>query len=230
MKVAVILASAGKGKRLGLGIDKPFVNLGGKPLLFYSIETFLKIDRYIKQIVIVCRKKYFSLIRRNFSSSKIILIEGGRRRQDSVYFGLKVVKEDIDYVIIHDGARPFVKEEKVEKIVKYLRKGYAGVILGLPENDCLKLVKKGIAKKTIERRGIYRIQTPQGFKRKVLLDAYQRFRKRKVYDDSQFLEFVGKRVKIVEGDYLNIKITYPQDLILGELILKIRDEKKFSKS
>ncbi|MCD6583145.1 MAG: 2-C-methyl-D-erythritol 4-phosphate cytidylyltransferase [Candidatus Omnitrophica bacterium] len=230
MKVAVILASAGRGRRLGLKIDKPFVNLGGKPLLFYSIETFLKIDRYIDQIVVVCRRKYFSLIKREFSSPKITLTEGGRRRQDSVYLGLKAVKESIEYVIIHDGARPFVKEEKVKEIVNYLRKGYVGVTLGLPENDCLKLIERGAIKKTVERREIYRIQTPQGFKKEVLFDAYQRFRRRKVYDDSQFLELLGKKVKMVEGDYLNIKITYPQDLILGELILKMRDEKRSFKN
>ncbi len=220
MKCALILVCAGRGRRLKKKTDKSFVRLGKFPLFYYSYSVFRNI-KYFSQIIIVSRKKYFPLIKRYTKDRRVFLTTGGLRRQDSVYKGLLLVKEDIDYVFIHDGARPFINRAMIGRLKKKVFK-YKAVVVGLRINDAVKVVERNIIKHSLERKNLWYIQTPQVFERKLLSKAYNKFRKFFVYDDSEFIVKLSQPVKVIEGEFWNIKVTYPQDLVLARAILKMK--------
>lgn len=214
MKVGVVLVCAGKGKRLGKA-DKTTLKLGASPPFVHALKAFKGISN-IKQIVLVLRKDHFSFARRKLKTKKITLVEGGRQRKDSVYNGLCALDKAIDYVLIHDGARPFISKEVVNRILKELKK-HPAVICGLRAKDTVKLVdSKNFVRKTLDRNNIFLVQTPQGFKRDLILKAYKKIKRKNLFDDAQILELIRKKVKIVEGDIFNFKITYPKDYILAK--------------
>lgn len=232
MKIGVVIVSAGKGKRLAKG-DKATLRLSGKPLFCKSFNTFKSI-KGIGEIVLVLRKSNFALAKKHIFSKgesasdgkgkDIRLVEGGVKRADSVFRGLSALSEDIEYVLIHDAARPFVTKRIILDILKELKK-HPAVICGLKCPDTLKLIKKGVVKKTLSREDVYFIQTPQGFRKKTIIQAYKKFRKRRfippktgLTDDAQMLEIIGKKIKVIPGDLLNFKITYPEDLKLAQII------------
>jgi len=231
MRVGVVIVSAGRGTRLAKG-DKAVLKLAGKPLFYKALAVFRSI-KAIREIILVLRKDNFSLAKKFISSlnkqgKRIILVEGGEKRADSVFKGLSVLSDDIDSVLIHDGARPFVNRKLILGILRELKK-YPAVTCGLRCPDTLKLVKQGFIKKTLDRDGVYLVQTPQGFKKKVILMAYKRLKSGEFVlkgaeftDDAQILEAMGKPVRMVAGDILNFKITYPEDLRLAGKLSKIR--------
>ncbi len=214
-KVGVVIVSAGKGKRLAKG-DKATLRLSGKPLFCKALSIFKSI-RGVGEIVLVLRKENFPLAKKQIRDKSITLAEGGARRADSVFKGLLALSKDTEYVLIHDAARPFVTKKIILEILKELKKHLA-VICGLRCPDTLKLVKEGLVKKTLDREDVYLIQTPQGFKKDVILQAYKKFRKRDLTDDAQMLETIGKPVKVVYGDIFNFKVTYPRDFKLAKII------------
>ena len=221
-KVGVVIVSAGKGKRLIKG-DKATLRLSDKPLFCKALSTFKSI-KGVEEIVLVLRKENFPLAKRHIKSKNIILAEGGAKRADSVSKGLSALSKDIEYVLIHDAARPFVTKKIILNMLKELKK-YPAVICGLRCPDTLKLVRKSLVEKTLSREDVYLIQTPQGFRRKIIVSAYQRFRgknlvrsKTGLTDDAQMLEIIGKKVKVIPGELSNFKITYPQDLKLAKII------------
>ncbi|MFH1769020.1 MAG: 2-C-methyl-D-erythritol 4-phosphate cytidylyltransferase [Candidatus Omnitrophota bacterium] len=217
MKFGVVLVCAGRGKRLKKRTDKAFVKIEGIPLFYYSYKVFKETEG-ISRIVCVTRREYFPFIRSYVKDKSLKLTAGGLRRQDSVYQGLLSLDSDIDYVIIHDAARPFIGCRMIRKIKKEVIK-HKAVSLALKVKDAVKKGKKGFIEKTVERKELYSIQTPQAFSKELLLAAYRRFRKVPVYDDAEMIELMGRKVKIIEGAFLNIKITYPDDLILAKKIL-----------
>jgi len=221
-KVGVVIVSAGKGKRLAKG-DKATLKLSGKPLFCKSLNTFKSI-KGIKEIVLVLRRSNFALAKKHIKGKNTSLVEGGKKRADSVFKGLSALSKDIEYVLIHDAARPFITKKTILDILKELKK-HPAVICGLRCPDTLKLVKKGVVRETLNRENVYLIQTPQGFRRKVILQAYKKFRKRRftplkagLTDDAQMLEAIGKPVKVIYGDIFNFKITYSRDFRLAKII------------
>lgn len=212
-KVAAVIVCAGKGKRLGKK-DKATLKIGSKPIFYPSVSVFRKIKQ-IKQIILVLRKKNFALAAK-YIKQGVILVEGGKERRDSVLNGLVKVGKDINYVLVHDGARPFITKELVLKVLKELKK-YPAVVPAVAATDTLKLVKKGVVKKTLDRKCIYAVQTPQGFKKDLLLKAYKTVKK-KVTDDAKMIELLNKTVRVIAGDPHNFKITYLQDLKLAKAI------------
>ena len=221
MKYAVILLCAGRGKRLRKREDKAFVKISNIPLFYYSYSVFSGL-KYFSQIIIVARSYYFPLIKRYTKNSRVDMITGGPRRQDSVRRGLTLVKRDIDYVFIHDGARPFVTRELIERVKDNVIK-FNAVIPGIRLKDAVKIAGRKVVSKTLNRKNLWCIQTPQAFRKNLLIDAYNRFNRNDAYDDAEIVMRLGRKIKIIEGDYFNIKITYPQDLLLAEAILKIKD-------
>jgi 2-C-methyl-D-erythritol 4-phosphate cytidylyltransferase len=217
MKIGVILVCAGGGKRLKYNKDKAFVRLGKKPLLWYSLKTFLALSA-IREVVVVVSKKSFPLAVHILKEKKVKVAEGGIRRQDSVYQGLVNLSGDIDTVLVHDGARPFVSRRQITELIKALRRNPA-VTLGVPVKEALKKVKKTTIMVPIDRNDIYMIQTPQGFKRDLLTSAFKRFKKKNVYDETELIGLLGKKVKVIPGDYKNIKVTYQEDLETAEAFL-----------
>ena len=220
MASAVIVA-AGMGKRMGAGINKAYLLLGGKTILEQTVTVFENC-RKIEEIVVVTddTEKCRELLKGFKKVTKIVL--GGATRQDSVKNGLKMCQGE--FVAIHDGARALITAEKIEKVIEDAKK-FGAAALGVKCKDTLKASdENGFIAKTLDRDWIYRIQTPQVFKRTEIEEAHSKINS-ELTDDCAVMELVGKKVKITEGSYENIKITTPEDLIIAEKILEKRKNK-----
>lgn len=227
MKCTAIILAAGQGKRMKTKVQKQFLMLQGKPLLYYSLACFQKSDE-IQEIVVVTGKESIDYCRseiiEKYGFTKVKSIaEGGKERYDSVYAGLEACSADTDYVFIHDGARPFVTEN-------ILRRGYDTVckcracVAGMPSKDTIKIVDdKTYSTATPERKYVWAVQTPQIFETELITDAYSRLMREhsvQVTDDAMVLEQMLKMpVKLFEGSYENIKITTPEDLDIAKMFL-----------
>lgn len=225
-KVAAIIVAGGSGKRMGMNIKKQFIELDGKATLAHTIEVFNKC-KIIDEIIVVVGKADKEKVRTEIVSRydyrKVIqIVEGGKERQDSVYNGLMSVSDEVQYVMIHDGARPFISEEILEKAFIMTKERHATVV-AVPVKDTIKVVNEALeVEGTPNRSTLWSIQTPQSFKKELLMEAYAYAKEEglTVTDDSMLVEAYGKKVYIVEGDYNNIKITTPEDLVLGQAILR----------
>lgn len=223
--VAAIIVAGGSGKRMGMNIKKQFIELNEKPILAHTIEAFNKC-KVIDEIIVVVGKEDKTKVKAEivdrYGYHKVTqIVEGGAERQDSVYNGLLAVKDEIEYVMIHDGARPFISEEIVEKSLSMTKEKQATVV-AVPVKDTIKVVnEEHEVENTPKRSTLWSVQTPQSFKKELLTEAYAYAKERKltVTDDSMLVEAYGKKVYVVEGEYNNIKITTPEDLVLGQAIL-----------
>lgn len=224
MKVTCIVPAAGKGKRLKSGRDKVFVNLGGEPLLSRTLKALHGCPFIDSIIVVVSANKIKSCERlaRKYGLKKVKnIIRGGRRRFDSVREGLKEAK-DTDFVLIHDGARPFIEQDLVAKVFGAAKK-YGAALCATPSKQTLKSVTGELfVDGTPERKYIWEAQTPQAFRRDLIVKAYRKARKNSATDDAMLVERLGHRVKIVQGSPRNIKITTPEDLKLAEALIRNR--------
>lgn len=215
MKVAAIIAAGGSGKRMGR--PKQFLPLLGRMVLEWSLEVFKKI-RSIEQIILTVSGDDLERAR----NLGVLVTEGGVARQDSVANGLKLVSPDCDLVLIHDGARPLITPDIVEKAIAEAGE-HGAVAVGVPVTDTIKQVESGewTVEKTVDRGKLWSAQTPQVFKYEIITQAYKKA-KRKVTDDAQLVEDLGIKVKMIMGSYQNIKITSPEDLLIAEAILRSR--------
>lgn len=228
MHVTAILLAAGKGLRLKTKVSKPLVEINSKPAIIYSLDTLSK-HPLIKEIILVANsdnlKEILNKIRRYRINNIKDVVLGGRLRQDSVIKGLNAVDERADLVLIHDSARPFIEERLVTSVIKTARK-YQAAIAGVPVKATIKrvassqksVVRGKFIEKTLDRKNLWEIQTPQVFKRELILEAYKKFGNSEVTDDASLVEKLGHRVRVVMGSYNNIKITTAEDLILAEAI------------
>jgi 2-C-methyl-D-erythritol 4-phosphate cytidylyltransferase len=227
-KAAAIIAAAGWGRRFGGGIKKQFQPLGGKPVLAHSIQS-LEESPSVGEIVLVVPQDLL-----NYSLEEIVdrfefkkvtkIIPGGEERQYSVRRGFDSVSGGTDIVVVHDGVRPFVKVNLIEEVIKgALQSG--GAIAALPVKDTVKESSScgNYVEKSIPRKLLWLAQTPQAFKYEILKRAYEEAERGGFLgtDESSLVERLGVQVKLVEGSHMNIKITNEEDLLLGELILKI---------
>ena len=204
MKYSLVLLAAGKGERLNLGYNKVMYHFNdGKTIIQKSLEIFID-DPDLEEVILVVNEQSDIEV----DDSRIRKVYGGATRRDSVRNGLNEVK--CDYVLIHDGARPYLKKEHLQKVKEALKDNDA-VILGVYSKDTVKEVSDGYVKKTLDRNNIFLVQTPQAFKTSLIRDAYNTL-KDSFTDDSSLLESLGIPVKVVVGDYSNIKITYKEDL------------------
>ena len=208
MKIGVVLVCAGVGKRFGK-VDKAVAKLSAKPLFLHALKKFLGI-KAVSQVALVMRAKNFSVANRYAGDKRIVLVEGGKERQDSVKNGLLALDKKITHVLIHDGARPFVDKATILRVINALKKSSA-VICAVPARDTIKVAKGGVVKSTLDRNQLVCAQTPQGFKKELIEKGYKKLRK-KVFDDAQVVELMGKKTKVVKGSENNIKVTYRKDL------------------
>lgn len=222
----VVVAAAGKGSRMKSFTNKQYMLLNSRPVLSYSLDFFEKMD-VVDEILVVCGADEIEYCQREiidrFHYNKVSrLLPGGRERQDSVWTGLQELGEDTDLVAVHDGARPLLSSAVFFRLVSEAEK-WGAAIPGIISKDTLKAVDRdGFVRQTLDRNAVYGIQTPQIFKFSELLTAY-----RQAYEDdfrgtddaSLFEHYIG-RVKVVEGDYNNLKITTPEDMITAEALLK----------
>jgi 2-C-methyl-D-erythritol 4-phosphate cytidylyltransferase len=203
------------------GIDKVFAQLGGRPALAYVLDAFEKCES-ISQIIVVVSKanlaKCRELVAREKRSKHIEVCAGGKRRQDSVAVGLKQLK-DCDWVVIHDGARPLVTKELVERGLEVARETGAAVA-AVPVTDTIKVAGDDrIVRQTPPRQNLWAVQTPQVFLVGLISKAYQKA-KGEVTDDASLVEALGNKVKLYMGSYDNIKITTGNDLLVAEALLE----------
>jgi len=226
MKLGVVIAAAGAGKRMGSAIKKQFLSLQNKPILLHTLEQFIDFPG-VEEIVIVTGAEDMELTRELVSSyPRVLVVPGGKERQDSVYAGLKALRNS-EYVLIHDGARPFISQSAIQRLVDQLKEKQA-VVLAVPVKDTIKQVnKQGVVEHTPPRESLWAIQTPQAFHIPLIMKAYLHAEEQGFYgtDDASLLEFYGEKVYVVMGEYTNIKITTPEDLWLGEMILHKKEGK-----
>ena len=226
-KVSVIIVAGGSGKRMGMAIKKQYILLEEKEVLAHTIETFNNCT-FIDEIIVVVGEEEIEAtwenIIKKYGYTKVKqVVAGGKERQDSVYNGLINTDNQSKYVMIHDGARPFITKETISKALEAVKQNKACVV-AVPVKDTIKVVNN--ASKEIEhtpkRETLWSVQTPQCFEKDMLLSAYQFAHENNlaVTDDSMLVEAYGKKVYIVEGEYTNIKITTKDDLILGKAILE----------
>lgn len=231
MNLALIVA-AGKGKRMGIDGGKQFLPLIDKPALAHTLISFqqaLSID----SIIVITRKenfdKCFSIIDKHNITKVDKVVIGGDERQDSVYNGLKSAMDFkmTDIVAVHDGARPLVEPDLVNRVVG-AAEGCDGAIAGIPAKDTIKLVEDGYATRTLDRSQLWQIQTPQAFSFDILMRAHEAARAEgfRGTDDSVLVERIGGKIKVVSGSEENIKITTPTDLVIAEAILRERNKRR----
>jgi len=214
MKVAVIIAAGGSGKRMGR--PKQFLPLAGKAVVEWTIEVFRKI-KTVEQIVLAVPEDDLERAK----NLGVTVVAGGEERGDSVKNGLKAISPDCDLVIIHDGARPLITPDIIEKAISEAKE-YGAAIVGVPAKDTIKRVGDDLViKDTVDRQALWQAQTPQIFKYEIITRAYAK--KRSATDDAKLVEDLGIKVKMVMGSYENIKITTPEDLIVAEAILRSRN-------
>lgn len=220
----VILAAAGEGRRLGSRLPKALVPLAGTPLFLHSLRTFAGLP-FVREIAIVLPAEWVDRIRRKLGKrlealKVTTLVPGGVRRQDSVRIGLEATTSPV--VLVHDAARPLVTREAVTALTRAAAR-HGAAVLSHPAVDTIKIADaRGRVVSTPDRSRVWHAQTPQGFRRAVLVNAYRVNGRADATDDVQLVERAGGTVVIVAGPPTNFKITTPEDLARAEKLLDRR--------
>lgn len=226
---AVVLAG-GQGKRMESDIQKQYMMLCGKPLIAYALEAFEKSS--VEQLVLVTAAGEEETVRRRiveaFGFSKVIsVVAGGKERYHSVYEGLKALK-NCEYVLIHDGARPLVSAEMIERAILGA-KNHKACAVGMPVKDTIKISdENGFAAATPDRSCLWQVQTPQAFSYTLVRSAYDKIMAEPklqtgITDDAMVVESCTScKVKLIKGSYENLKVTTPEDMILAEALIQRR--------
>ena len=225
-KYTAIVLAAGSGKRMNSKVHKQYLIIQDRPVLYYSLKAFE--DSAVDEIVLVVAKGEEKFCRKEivdkYGISKVkAIVEGGKERYHSVFEGLKQTS-DADYVLIHDGARPFVNQDIIRRCMQEVQK-YQACVVGMPVKDTIKIAdEEGYAKQTPDRKNVWMIQTPQTFSYALIYEAYEEMLKTEdtaITDDAMVLERIkGKKSKLIEGSYRNIKITTPEDLLIANVYLQ----------
>ena len=221
--ISAIILAGGKGTRMGANISKQYIKLKGKPILYYTIKRFSE-SKDIDKIIVVLPKDEIDYCKEKvldkYSLHVDLIVEGGKERQDSVMNALnELIDEEI--VLIHDGARPFVSQRIIDEGIKYARL-YGASAPGVMPKDTIKIKgDNNFALSTPDRNTLVAIQTPQVFKFGIIKECHKKVKEEdiKVTDDTMVVETYGNKVYLYEGDYTNIKVTTPEDLILAEKLI-----------
>lgn len=228
MKTVAIIPAGGAGRRMKSGIPKQYLPLAGIPVLVHTLQAF-HLSALIDEIFLVVPEEDIPEVRRDIVSkygiSKVVLVlAGGGRRQDSVRNALSHVRDEHGIVVVHDGVRPFVSGEIIIGAVA-AAKEYGAAAVGVPIKDTVKEADAdGWVKKTVARDGLWLTQTPQAFRREIIVAAYEKAAADGFYgtDDASLVERTGTPVRMIPGDCGNIKLTTPEDLLLGDVMISRR--------
>lgn len=220
--VAAIITAGGRGVRIGGDVPKQFLELNGKPILQHTLENF-RLTGLVDEVVLVVPADSVEQVEQDyqqFGDWLTCVVAGGRERQDSVGNGLDALGPEADIVMVHDGVRPFVSVEMLQQSIEVAHES-GGAICAIPVSDTLKRADEdGEVSETVDRQGLWRMQTPQTFSRSLIEEAFDKARADNYYgtDEGMLVERLGRPVKLVNGSEFNIKITRPEDLVLGERI------------
>jgi 2-C-methyl-D-erythritol 4-phosphate cytidylyltransferase len=219
MKNAAIIVAAGVGKRFGSRVPKQFLNLNGRPVFLWSVEAFASIKSF-KQIIVVVPYGMVESLSLKYKTC-FVCTAGGNERFDSVKNGLALIGDDIEFIAVHDAARPLISKKDILSVLEKAAKTKAAVAVESAK-DTVKLVSvaDGYILKTLDRAILRNAQTPQIFKTELLKRAYSEKMSAGITDDSQLVENLKIKVSAVETKFLNFKITTKQDFELAEKILK----------
>ena len=221
--ISAIVLAGGRGKRMNYHKSKQFIEIKGKPVLVYTLEKFIY-NKSIDEVILVlpedevdyCKKEV--LQKYSWKVDRIVI--GGKERQDSVFNALEAM-EKANIVLIHDGARPFISEKIIEEGIKYANI-YGAAAPGVTPKDTIKIKNEdNISVDTPDRNTLVAVQTPQCFKYDEIYQCHRKIKEENaiVTDDTSVVERYGHKVYLYEGDYTNIKITTPEDLILAERLI-----------
>lgn len=222
MNTSVIIVCAGNSTRMG-GVNKILLPLGDRLVIGVTMQAFQKCES-ISEIVIVAREADIPAIKAEAEAAGITklsaCVTGGATRQESVINGVKQISKESQLVAVHDGARPLVKPEHIERVIKDASV-FGGATLGVPVKDTIKTVNDGLITDTPPRKYLYITQTPQIFKRQLYFEGIDFALEHGLdfTDDCQLVEAIGGKVAMTTGDYTNIKITTPEDIKLAEVLL-----------
>ena len=237
--LSVIIVAAGSSERMGF--DKLFALVSGKPVIAHTIAAFERTD-CVDEIILVGRADCLGELRKVVEQPTKVkeIVAGGTERSDSVRAGLDHLNPKSDFVAVHDAARPLVTPEKITRVFEVCRTTGGAATLAEPINDTLKRAdlaavaasaKEAVdlaVKESVDRSGIYGMQTPQVFARKLLEEAYQEVARKNVSvtDEVSAVELLGRKIVLVANHDFNFKITYPRDLPMAEFVLKQRAANK----
>lgn len=229
MNYNAVVVAAGRGERMGAQMNKVLLPLQGVPIIVHTLRIFEQ-DDACSSIVLVVKQtetEAFDQILATYQlKKKVQIVSGGKERQDSVFQGLLALESSGEsIVLIHDGARPFVPEEKISGVVRAASRTGAA-LLAVRVKDTIKEAAGHQVRKTLDRSSLWAAQTPQAFRLSVILEAHRTGRRQglNVTDDASLVERLGQAVAIVEGNYHNIKITTPEDMLIAGQFLKGGEE------
>lgn len=228
LRTVALVPAAGRGLRMGGPVPKQFLALGGRPILAQSLQV-LQASPVIHEIILAVPQTERQYCLDHFVATgefgKVTkVVPGGAQRQDSVRHALAEVSEETDIVLVHDAVRPFLTGEMIRRVIDAAAE-HGAAIIALPMRDTVKYVGTGgVIERTIDRAPLWLAQTPQAFRRACLEEAHRKALLGNIHatDDAHLVELLGKPVVVVEGSGENIKVTRPEDLVIGEAILRSR--------
>lgn len=224
MKVQAIIPAAGTGTRLKTKQSKPLILLNGRPLFIYAMQAMEECPA-VASVIVAANENYLNVFEKFIKKFKLKkvrrIVAGGATRCESVHKALCALDSDTEAVLIHDGARPLIKPDLVARAIKALRKDPA-VVVGVPVKPTIKKIEpvSFYVQETLPRETLWEVQTPQVFKKDILLKAHQLMLESNPTDDAVLVEKMGVKVKMVMGDDRNIKITTQEDLMMAKFFLK----------
>lgn len=225
MNTSAIIVCAGNSSRMG-GVNKILLPLGNRLVIGVTMQAFQQCES-VKEIIIVARESDIPAIKAEAEAAGITKLiactEGGDTRQQSVIKGVRCASADTELIAVHDGARPLVRPEHIEKTIRDAGV-FGGAALGVPVKDTIKMVEDGLITDTPPRKMLYITQTPQVFKRRLYFEGIDFALEHSLdfTDDCQLVEAIGGKIAMTTGDYTNIKITTPEDIRLAEVLLNMR--------
>jgi 2-C-methyl-D-erythritol 4-phosphate cytidylyltransferase len=223
LKTIALITAAGKGQRMKSLTPKQYLDLGGRPVLARTLQVFEDCPS-VDGIYLIVPPEQMDTVQRDIVEKYLFrkvlkVVRGGKMRQQSVWNGLQAIRSPCSIVVVHDGVRPFISRRLIEQSIKEAQKNGAAVV-AVSAKDTVKRAAKGKKVQTLPRDEIWLAQTPQSFQFPLLMKAYQKAHQEEVLgtDDAFLVERLGHPVTLITGDYTNIKITTPDDLIMAEAL------------
>lgn len=227
-KISVLIPAAGQGKRMESSVKKPYLMLDDKPILSHTIDGFEQ-NSVIDEIFVIVDESDFMVCREKalmpFRYRKVReLVAGGETRQASVFSGLRALSDDVDFVVIHDGVRPFINDKIIFECLEAAAE-WGAAVSAVPVKETIKVANEELfVDHTPQRDQLWQVQTPQVFRKSLIVEAHKKAIHDRIDapDDAALVENLGSLVKLVMGSYKNVKLTTPEDLRIAETLLNDR--------